>query len=99
MPGRPWQVRQTALEIDLALLKQNFKRLAARARGAEILALLKSDAYGHSLREVALALESIPGSSLHGFGVANVEEGIEARRAGVKRPIYVLSGIDRKSVV
>lgn len=93
MPGRPWQVRQTALEIDLGLLKKNFIRLSARARGAELLALLKSDAYGHSLREVALALEGIPRSRLHGFGVANVEEGIEARRAGVKRPIYVLSGI------
>lgn len=86
-------MRQTALEIDLARLKQNFTRLSARARGAELLALLKCDAYGHSLREVALALESIEDSRLHGFGVANVEEGIEARRAGVKRPIYVLSGI------
>ncbi len=96
MPGRPWQVRQTALEIDLGLLKQNFKRLAARARGAELLALLKSDAYGHSHREVSLALESLPESSrLHGYGVANVEEGIELRRTGVKRPVYVLSGIQQ----
>jgi alanine racemase len=30
---------------------------------------------------------------LHGYGVANVEEGIELRRSGIKRPIYVLSGI------
>jgi len=87
-------VRQTALEIDLALLKENFKRLAARAKGAELLALLKSDAYGHSHREISLALESLPESSgLHGYGVANVEEGIEVRRNGVKRPIYVLSGV------
>jgi len=94
MPGRPWQVRQTALEIDLGLLKQNFKRLATRARGSELIALLKSDAYGHSHREVSLALESLPVSAgLHGYGVANVEEGIEVRRSGVQRPIYVFSGI------
>lgn len=94
MPGRPWQVRQTALEIDLGLLKQNFQRLAKRAGGAELLALMKSDAYGHSMHEIALALESLPASSgLHGYGVANVEEGIELRRNGVKRPVYVLSGI------
>jgi alanine racemase len=94
MPGRPWQVRQTALEIDLGLLKENFRRLAARARGAELLALMKSDAYGHSLREISLALESLPViARLHGYGVANVEEGIELRRNGVKRPVYVLSGI------
>lgn len=94
MPGRPWQVRQTALEIDLALLRQNFKRLSSRARSAELLAVLKSDAYGHSHREISLALEKLPeASKLHGYGVANVEEGIEIRRNGLKRPIYVLSGI------
>lgn len=94
MPARPWQVRQTALEIDLALLKRNFQKLAKRARGAELIALMKSDAYGHSLPEVALALDAMPaGERLHGFGVANVEEGIELRRCGVKRPVYVLSGI------
>ena len=94
MPGRPWQVRQTALEIDLGLLKQNFQRLAKRAGAAELLALMKSDAYGHSIQEIALALESLPPSAgLHGYGVANVEEGIELRRNGVKRPVYVLSGI------
>jgi alanine racemase len=94
MPGRPWQVRQTALEIDLGLLRQNFTRLSARARGGELMALLKSDAYGHSQREVSLALDSLPESAgLHGYGVANVEEGIEVRRNGVRRPIYVLSGI------
>jgi alanine racemase len=94
MPGRPWQVRQTALEIDLGLLKQNFEHLAKRAGAAELLALMKSDAYGHSIHEIALALESLPeNSGLHGYGVANVEEGIELRRNGVKRPVYVLSGI------
>lgn len=94
MPGPPWQVRQTALEIDLALLKKNYQRLQKRARGAELLALLKSDAYGHSLPEVARFLDALPANSrLHGFGVANVEEGIELRRSGAKRPIYVLSGV------
>ncbi|MGZ3686262.1 MAG: alanine racemase, partial [Bdellovibrionota bacterium] len=95
MPGRPWQVRQTALEIDLALLKRNFQRLAKRAgSGAELLALMKSDAYGHSICEIARALESLPENSrLHGYGVANVEEGIELRRNGIQRPVYVLSGI------
>lgn len=86
-------MRQTALEIDLGHLKSNFKKLSARADNARLLAMLKSDAYGHSMKEVLLALESIPGTKLNGFGVANVEEGIEARRAGAIRPIYVLSGI------
>lgn len=54
--------------------------------------LLKSDAYGHSQREVARALSGI-GPKLHGFAVANVEEGIELRREQVKGRVYVLSGI------
>jgi alanine racemase len=81
MSGPPWQVRQTALEIDLGLLKENFQRLSVRAGGAEVLALMKSDAYGHSVQQIARALETLPASSrLHGYGVANVEEGIEAPR-------------------
>lgn len=61
-----------------------------------MLVLLKSDAYGHSGGSVAAALEKLPADlRLHGFGVANVEEGIELRRDGVRLPIYVLSGIQR----
>lgn len=56
--------------------------------------LLKSDAYGHSHREISRALEELPASAgLLGYGVANVEEGIELRREGVSRPVFVMSGI------
>lgn len=58
--------------------------------------LLKSDAYGHSHKEISRALEQLPAKSrLHGYGVANVEEGIELRREGIRRPIYILSGIQQ----
>jgi alanine racemase len=97
--GRTWQVRQTTLEIDLGHLEQNYLKLLKRAGGADMLVLLKCDAYGHSHVGVATALEKLPASAkLHGFGVANVEEGIELRRAGVKKPIYVLSGIQKYTV-
>lgn len=87
-------MRQTTLEIDLGRLKENYHQLMKRAAGAEILVLLKSDAYGHSHREIVRALEQLPKESkLHGYGVANVEEGIELRREGIRRPVYVMSGI------
>jgi alanine racemase len=87
-------VRRTTLEIDLGLLKQNYRRLRKRAKASGILVLLKSDAYGHSHREVSRALEGLPEAERpHGYGVANVEEGIELRREGIRRPIYVMSGI------
>ena len=84
------------MEVDLSLLKKNYQRLLKRAGGAELLVLLKSDAYGHSHREISLALDGLPEKEkLHGFGVANVEEGIELRREGVRRPVYVMSGIQQ----
>lgn len=96
MPGRPWQVRQTTLEIDLGQLRKNYAKLRRRAPRAELLILLKSDAYGHSHREISRALETLPESSgLHGYGVANVEEGIELRREGVHRRVLVMSGIQQ----
>jgi alanine racemase len=94
VPGRPWQVRQTTLEIDLNRLKKNFQILAKAAKGRKILVLLKSDAYGHSHREISKALDEISSEDgLHGFGVANVEEGIELRREGIRKPVFVMSGI------
>ncbi len=87
-------MRQTTLEIDLKRLKKNFELLANKAKGKEILVLLKSDAYGHSHSAVSQALDKFtPEQGLHGFGVANVEEGIELRREGIRKPVYVLSGI------
>lgn len=87
-------MRQTTLEVSLGRLKGNFARLARRAGDAELLVLLKSDAYGHSHREVARALsDAEPRGKLHGFAVANVEEGIELRREKIRGRVYVLSGI------
>lgn len=87
-------MRQTTLEISLDLLKRNYQILRKRAGSADLLVLLKSDAYGHSHREVSRELDALPDSAgLHGFGVANVEEGIELRREGIRRPVYVMSGI------
>lgn len=70
--------------------------MSRRAHGGELLILLKSNAYGHSHAEVSKALESLPAKArLHGYGVANVEEGIELRREGVSRPVLIMSGIQQ----
>lgn len=56
--------------------------------------LIKADAYGHSQVEVARCLEKHRlANRLEGFGVANLEEAIALRRAKLKKPIYVMSGI------
>jgi len=83
-PGRP-----TVAEIDLAALGANYRTLKAIANGAEVMAIVKADAYGHGAVEVARALAS------HGcchFGVATVEEARELRNASVRERIYVMGG-------
>lgn len=49
--------------------------------------MVKADAYGHGLKEVACAVED----RVDAFGVATLEEGEELRRAGVQKDILVLT--------
>lgn len=87
-------LRRAWVEIDLAALQRNFRRLAARVAPARILAVVKADAYGHGAVAVAKALEAEGGEgtgALAGLAVATAEEAIELRDAGVAAPILVLS--------
>lgn len=59
---------------------------------AQLMAVVKANAYGHGAVECARALEEI---NADWFGVALVEEGIELRRAGISRPIFILGGFWR----
>lgn len=83
--------RPTFAQIDLGALASNYK--AAKAllpKDAEIMAMVKADAYGHGAKEVSRRLED---EGVAGLGVATVEEGIELREAGLKSPIIVIGGL------
>ena len=74
--------------IDLEAIKSNFDALKSRtAPGTKALAVVKADAYGHGAVRVAKALES----RADYFAVAVIEEGLELRNAGIKKPILILS--------
>lgn len=82
--------RPTVAEIDLDALRHNLQQLRKLTRGkAEVLAVVKANAYGHGAPEVARELESA-GARI--FGVATTEEGIELRVSGTAAPILVLAG-------
>jgi alanine racemase len=95
------QRRPTWAEISLSALKHNYltirnhlgaaAQLSARAP-AQLMAVVKANAYGHGAVECARALEDV---NADWFGVALVEEGIELRQAGVSRPIFLLGGFWR----
>jgi alanine racemase len=82
-------IRPTRAEIDLAALRRNMAAVRALAPRAEILAVVKANAYGHGAVIVAQALEQ---ERVKMLGVALIEEGIELRNAGIRSPILVLGG-------
>jgi alanine racemase len=75
-------------EVDLDALRVNTRVLAALARPAVLLAVVKADAYGHGALPVARAALDAGATWL---GVALVEEGAALRDAGIDAPILVLS--------
>jgi alanine racemase len=88
--------RPTLAVIDLDAVTDNLRALRSLLpRSAEICAIVKANAYGHGAVPIARELEA---HGVEAFGVATVEEGVELRQAGIKRPILVLavggSGID-----
>lgn len=86
MSRHPVRYRPTVVEVDLEAIRHNVRRL--KPPGAELLAVVKADGYGHGAAAVARAALEAGASRL---GVALVEEGIALREAGISAPILVLS--------
>jgi alanine racemase len=78
--------RPTVAEIDLDAIRSNVRAL--KPPEAELMALVKADAYGHGAVPVARAALD---AGATWFGVALVEEGLELREAGIGARILVLS--------
>ncbi|MEA3384898.1 MAG: alanine racemase [Thermodesulfobacteriota bacterium] len=80
------------IEIDLMAVRHNFKVLNGllESAGARIMAVVKSDAYGHGLVEVGQVLES---AGVWGFGVSEVVEAVSLRQGGITAPILFMSGL------
>jgi alanine racemase len=82
--------RPTWAEVSLAQLTENY-RIIREHVGPEraIMAIVKADAYGHGLSEVARTLSQ---AGVDWFGVASADEGVELRRLGISQPILLLTG-------
>jgi alanine racemase len=77
----------TWLEIDEDAIRNNVKRLKEISQ-RPLMAVIKANAYGHGIVDVACAAAS---AGADWFGVARIEEALTLRRAGITRPILVLS--------
>ena len=84
-------VRPTVAEIDLARLTENYQAIQkAVGQTTAVMPILKANAYGHGLVEIARHVVALGAPYL---GVAFLEEGILLREAGITTPILVLGGI------
>ena len=74
--------------IDLKALRFNYKLAQSIAPESKTMAIIKADAYGHGMLEIAKALaELVPA-----FGVATIDEALKLRTAGINNPILSLQG-------
>ncbi len=80
------QIRPAWAEVDLGLLKQNFRNIK-RAAGSPVMAIVKANAYGHGAVECSKALIDAGAEAL---GVAVGLEALELRAGGIGAPILVL---------
>lgn len=76
------------IEINLDNLGHNAAVLkAAMPSKCELMAVVKADAYGHGMCEIAIHLDKI---GIRAFAVATVDEGIRLRRCGIRGEILIL---------
>src|SRR5262249_44609484 len=83
-------IRPTVVEVSLERLAENYRAIRGAVAPAAVMPILKANAYGHGLVDVARHLVRLGATSL---GVAFLEEAIALRRAGIAAPILVMGGI------
>lgn len=75
--------------IHLDRIEENIELLKCQLReSTKLIAVIKTDGYGHGAVEIGKLLEKR--EDIFGFAVATVEEGIQLRKAGLKKPILLL---------
>ncbi|MCB1691855.1 MAG: alanine racemase [Pseudomonadales bacterium] len=83
----PELANRPVAHVNLDAIQRNLdlaRRLAPRSK---VMAVVKSNAYGHGVISVCNAILGVDA-----FAVARVNEGLELREAGIELPVYVLQG-------
>lgn len=74
--------------IRLGALKHNLKVIRETAPGTRVMAVIKANAYGHGMLEVAKTFADIDS-----LAVARISEARALREAGIDSPIVILEGV------
>lgn len=76
-------------EIDLDAICKNVCAMKKNiAKDTRILAVIKTDGYGHGAIPIAIELENM--DEVYGFAVATAEEALDLRKNNIKKPILIL---------
>jgi len=76
------------IEVDLDAISENCRTVRSIiGNDTKICAVVKADAYGHGVIEIARLLSD---EGVDYFGVAILDEAIELRKIGIEKPILVL---------
>ena len=80
------------VDIDLAALRHNFHQVQSRMRaGTQILGVVKSNAYGHGMIQVARELAAC---GVHSLAVSKFWEAQELNAHGIHLPVLILLGVE-----
>jgi alanine racemase len=85
----PW------LEIHAGNLRHNASEIARLTKGP-VLAVIKNNGYGLGVVNAATVLESHP--SVHGFAVVKLQEALDLRQAGIKKPVLLMAPVDERDI-
>lgn len=84
------------MEIDLDAYAENLKTIAEWVAPAQLMPVLKADAYGHGALHLARICE---GLGVPMVAVATVEEAMQLRRGFVETPILIFGALPESSLV
>lgn len=79
--------RRTWVDIDLDAIQHNLNTIRRCTGGTEVMCIVKADAYGHGVEQIALEYQRM---GIRWFGVSNIEEAVELRRCGIRGDILIL---------
>ena len=88
-------LRHNLVTIDLEAIRHNYRTLAGSLpKGVAVMPVVKADAYGHGLTQVARA---VCGEGARFLAVALAEEGLLLRQSGVEADILVLGAATERA--
>lgn len=85
----PW------VEVHTANLRSNAAEIA-RLTKRPVLAVIKNNGYGLGVTSSAKALE--PSASIHGFAVVKLQEALDLRAQGIKKPVLLMAPFDERDL-